>query len=191
MINIAIFASGTGSNFVNLVQNEELKDYCNIKLLICDNPNAKVIERAKELDIDTFVFNPKDFNTKREYERLIIEKVKDINYLVLAGYMRILSPYFLEKYQGRIINIHPSLLPLYKGINSIERAYNNRDFEIGISIHYVNEEVDGGEILAQDKFIVDYNENLEQVIDRVHKLEHRLYPKTLVKIFKEYKWKGH
>lgn len=187
MINIAIFASGTGSNFVNLVQNEELKDYCNIKLLICDNPNAKVIERAKELDIDTFVFNPKDFNTKREYERLIIDKVKDINYLVLAGYMRILSPYFLEKYHGRIINIHPSLLPLYKGINSIERAYNNRDFEIGISIHYVNEEVDGGEILAQDKFIVDYNENLEQVIDRVHKLEHRLYPKTLVKIFKEYK----
>ena len=187
MIDIAVFASGTGSNFVNLVKNEELKDYCNIKLLICDNKKAKVIDRAKELNIDTFVFNPKEFDSKKEYEDVVLDKVKDMEYIVLAGYMRILSAYFLENYHGKIINIHPSLLPLYKGINSIERAYINKDMEIGISIHYVNEEVDGGEILAQDKFIVDYNENLEQVIDRVHKLEHRLYPKTLVKIFKEYK----
>lgn len=187
MIDIAIFASGTGSNFVNLVKNEELKDYCNIKLLICDNPNAKVIESAKELNIDTFVFNPKEFASKKEYDDVVLEKVKDMDFIVLAGYMRILSPYFLENYNGKIINIHPSLLPLYKGINSIERAYNNKDPEIGISIHYVNEEVDGGEILAQDKFKVDYNESLDEVTNRVHQLEHRLYPKTLINIFKEYK----
>ena len=117
----------------------------------------------------------------------VVEKVKDMDFIVLAGYMRILSPYFLENYNGKIINIHPSLLPLYKGINSIERAYNNKDPEIGISIHYVNEEVDGGEILAQDKFKVDYNESLDEVTNRVHQLEHRLYPKTLINIFKEYK----
>lgn len=187
MIDIAIFASGTGSNFVNLVKNKKLKKYCNIKLLICDNPNAKVIEKAKELNIDTYVFNPKEYKNKKEYEDVILAKIKNIDFLVLAGYMRILSPYFLENYQGKIINIHPSLLPLYKGINSIEIAYNNRDSEIGVSIHYVNEEVDGGEILAQDKFKVDYKESLDEITNRVHQLEHRLYPETLINIFKEYK----
>ncbi|MGY3776033.1 phosphoribosylglycinamide formyltransferase [Helcococcus sueciensis] len=187
MINIAIFASGTGSNFVNLVQNEELKNYCNIKLLVCDNPKAKVIESAKNLNIDTFVFNPKNFNSKIEYEDIILDKVKEMDYLVLAGYMRIISPHFLEKYTGKIINIHPSLLPLYKGINSIERAYNNRDDEIGVSIHYVNEKVDDGEIIVQDKFIVDYSENLNEITNRVHQLEHKLYPNTLINVFKEQK----
>ncbi|MDO4605321.1 MAG: phosphoribosylglycinamide formyltransferase [Helcococcus sp.] len=187
MIDIAIFASGTGSNFVNLVKNKELKDYCNIRILICDNPNAKVIERAIDLNIDTFVFNPKEYNSKKKYEDMILDKVMDTDYIVLAGYMRILSSYFLEKYHGKIINIHPSILPLYKGINSIERAYNNKDSEIGVSIHYVNEEVDGGEILAQDKFKVDYKESLDEVTNKVHQLEHRLYPETLINIFKEYK----
>lgn len=183
MIKVAVFASGTGSNFVNLANNEELKKYMSIELLVCDNPKAKVINEAEKLNIETLVFNPKKFASKKEYENIVLENVKSFDYLILAGYMRIISPYFLENYKGKIINIHPSLLPLYKGIESIKRAYENRDKEIGVSIHYVNEEVDGGEILAQDKFKVDYTKTLEEITNEVHKLEHNLYPKTLIKIF--------
>ncbi|EHR35045.1 phosphoribosylglycinamide formyltransferase [Helcococcus kunzii] len=185
MIDVAVFASGTGSNLVNLVQNEELKNYINIKLLVCDNPKAKVIERAKELGVETLVFNPKEYSKKIDFEKMLLEQVKDFKYLLLAGYMRVISTYFLENYEGKIINIHPSLLPLYKGINSIERAYNNKDEEIGVTIHFVNEEVDGGEILAQDKFTVDYNKSLEDITQQVHKLEHRLYPNTLIELLRK------
>jgi len=187
MIDVAVFASGTGSNFVNLVQNEDLKKYINIKLLVCDNPKAKVIERAKDFNIESLVFNPKEYSKKKEYEKMILERVNDFDYLLLAGYMRVISPYFLENYKGKIINIHPSLLPLYKGINSIERAYENRDEEIGVTLHYVNEELDAGEILAQDKFKVDYNKSLDEITEQVHKLEHRLYPETLIELLKENK----
>lgn len=187
MIDVAVLASGTGSNFVNLVENEELKKYINIKLLVCDKPKAKVIERAEEFNIESLVFNPKEYSKKVEYEKMLLDKVKDFDYLILAGYMRVISPFFLERYKGKIINIHPSLLPLYKGINSIERAYENQDEEIGVTIHFVNEEVDGGEILAQDKFKVDYNKSLDEITEQVHELEHRLYPETLIELLKENK----
>ena len=91
----------------------------------------------------------------------------------------------LENFQGKIINIHPSILPAYKGKDSIKRAYENKEEEIGVSVHFVNEEVDGGQILAQDKFTVDYDMDLDQVTEQVHKIEHKLYPQVLLKLFKE------
>ena len=98
--------------------------------------------------------------------------------------MRILSKDFLEKFPGKIINIHPSLLPKYKGVESIKRAYEAGDEYIGVTIHYVNEEVDGGKILAQDKFKVDYEKSLDDIEEEVHKLEHKLYVKTTTEILK-------
>lgn len=180
MIKLAVFASGTGSNFVNLVKHDGLKQYAIIDLLVCDNPQAKVIEKAKSLGIDTLVFEPKNYSSKQAYEDMLLTAVKEYEYLILAGYMRIISSYFLENYQGKVINIHPSLLPLYKGVESIKRAYDNKDEYIGVTIHYVNEKVDDGEIIAQDKFVVDYTQNLDDVTQLVHALEHQLYPKTLI-----------
>lgn len=182
MIDVAIFASGTGSNFYNLATNPELKNLINIRCLVCDNPKASVIEKAKLLNIETLIVNPKNFDSKIDYEKYILENIEDVKYIFLAGYMRIISPYFLGKFKGKIVNIHPSLLPLYKGKDSIKRAFEDKVEFIGISIHYVNEEVDGGQILAQDKFRVDYKLSLDEVTQKVHELEHRLYPKNIIKI---------
>lgn len=185
MIDVAIFASGTGTNFVNLVKNEKLNKYINIDLLVCDNGEAKVIEEAKNLGIKVLVFNPKEYKEKKDYEKMLLEKTSKYKYLILAGYMRIISEYFLKNYNGKIINIHPSILPKYKGLNAIERAYNDKEKEIGVTIHYVNEKVDDGKIISQDKFIVDYNKSLEEIISQVHKIEYDLYPKTLIEIFRK------
>lgn len=184
MKKIAIFASGTGTNFEALADSREILNLADIEIMVCDKPGAKVIEKAEKRNIETFVFNPKTFENKKAYEKEILEKVKDLDYIFLAGYMRILSGDFLENFPGKVINIHPSLLPKYKGIESIKRAYENREEYIGVTIHYVNEEIDGGEILAQDKFRVDYDMSLGEVEADVHKIEHKLYVKTAAEILK-------
>ncbi|WP_296111834.1 phosphoribosylglycinamide formyltransferase [uncultured Anaerococcus sp.] len=184
MKKIGIFASGTGTNFEALADSREIKKLAHIEIMVCDKPGAKVIEKAEMRNIKTFVFSPKDYENKAAYEKEILEKIKDLDYIFLAGYMRILSKDFLEKFPGKIINIHPSLLPKYKGIESIKRAYEAGDEYIGVTIHYVNEEVDGGKILAQDKFKVDYEKSLDDIEEEVHKLEHKLYVKTTTEILK-------
>ena len=184
MKKIGIFASGTGTNFEALADSKEIQNLADIEIMVCDRPGAKVIKKAEKRDIKTFVFNPKTYENKKAYEKEILDKVKDLDYIFLAGYMRILTGDFLENFPGKVINIHPSLLPKYKGIESIERAYEDREEYIGVTIHYVNEEIDGGEILAQDKFRVDYDKNYDQVEDQVHKIEHKLYVKTAAEILK-------
>lgn len=184
MKKIGIFASGTGTNFDALASSDEIKNLADIEIMVCDKPGAKVIKKAEDKNIKTFVFNPKDYDNKAAYEKEILEKVKDLDYIFLAGYMRILSKDFLEKFKGKVVNIHPSLLPKYKGIESIKRAYEAGEEYIGVTIHYVNEEIDGGEILAQDKFKVDYTKSLDEIESQVHDLEHRLYIKTGAEILK-------
>lgn len=184
MKKIGIFASGTGTNFEALASSDQIKNLADIEIMVCDKPGARVIKMAEDKSINTFVYNPKDYENKAAYEKEILEKVKDLDYIFLAGYMRILSKDFLENYRGKVVNIHPSLLPKYKGIESIKRAYEAREEYIGVTIHYVNEEIDGGEILAQDKFKVDYNKSLDEVEGQVHDLEHRLYIKIAVEILK-------
>lgn len=184
MKKIGIFASGTGTNFEALASSDQIKNLAQIEIMVCDKPGAMVIKRAEDKDIKTFVFNPKDYENKVAYEKEILEKVEDLDYIFLAGYMRILSKDFLEKFRGKVVNIHPSLLPKYKGIESIKRAYEAGEEYIGVTIHYVNEEIDGGKILAQDKFKVDYKKSLDEIESQVHDLEHRLYIKTAVEILK-------
>lgn len=184
MKKIGIFASGTGTNFEALADSDEIKSLAHIEVMVCDKPGAKVIKKAEKRNIETFVFSPKDYENKNAYEKEILEKVKDLDYIFLAGYMRILSGNFLENFPGKVINIHPSLLPKYKGIESIKRAYENHEEYIGVTIHYVNEEIDGGEILTQDKFRVDYEMDLDQVEAEVHEIEHKLYVKTAAEILK-------
>jgi len=163
---VAIFASGTGSNFERIADDSRLKEIMDIELLVCDRPGAAVIKKAEDRGIKTFVFAARDYNSKEDYEKAIIEQVKDLDYIFLAGYMRIISPYFLENYKKTILNLHPSLLPKYKGKDAIAQAYNAGDIE-------------------QTFLTVKENETLESVTNRIHGLEHELYPKVILELIKE------
>ena len=184
MKRIAIFASGSGTNFEALV-NETYKNG-QIVLLICDKPNAYVIERAKNHNINYFIVELKKFENKEAYETAIVNKLKEekIDLVLLAGYMKIVDKVLLDEYEGRIINIHPALLPSFKGAHGIKDAYEYGVKIMGVTIHYVNKEVDGGKIIAQDCFHLN-GETLEEAEEKIHAIEHKLFPATLKKLLEE------
>ncbi len=182
MRKVAVFASGTGTNFENLLRQTDLNaDIC---LFVCDNREAKAIQIAINFGVNSFVFNPKDYDKKADYENEIIKLLEEnqVEYIVLAGYMRILSKEFVKKYEYKIINIHPSYLPHYKGANAIEDAFKDGKELFGVTVHFVNEEVDGGAIILQEKVRDTLGLSLEEVTQRVHELEYILYPKALKSI---------
>lgn len=185
MKKIAIFASGSGTNFqaiVNSIKNKEIK--AEIALLVCDNPNAFVIIRAKKENINTFVFNPKNYINKENYEKDIIKELKKhkIEFIALAGYMRIIGKNLLKEYNNKIINIHPSLLPAFKGKDAIKKAYEYGVKVTGVTIHYIDEGIDTGKIIAQEVIKISENETLDEVEKRIHEIEHLLYPSVLKNI---------
>lgn len=184
MKNIAVFASGNGSNFEAIVN----ASYNQIKvaLLVCDNPKAFVIERAKKYDLDVYVFNPKIYHSKREYEEDIVKQLKyhQIDLICLAGYMRFVGPTLLEAYEGKIINIHPSLLPEFKGKDSIKAAYDAKVSKTGVTIHYVNDQIDDGQIIMQ-RSILTKDLSLKALEDKIHQLEHQLFPQVIKKILED------
>lgn len=186
MVNIAIFASGSGSNFENLVRQK--KEY-NVSFLFCDRKNAFAIQRAKNLGIEHRYASI--IQEKENFDKRILDFLEEfkVDFIVLAGYMKIISKTILEKWSGKIINIHPSLLPKYKGANAIKQAFENNEKEYGITIHFVDECVDTGEIIAQDSFIAKPNETLEEITYKIHNLEHNLYPKIINRLSKELKEK--
>lgn len=187
-MNIAVFASGYGSNFTAISDSIKRKELdCNISLVICDKPNAAVIEKALKDGIETFAFNPKDYKSKKDYEEEIVSKCKekDVSLIVLAGYMRILDSTLLDAYPNKIINIHPSLLPAFKGKDAIGQAIDYGVKVMGVSIHYVNHEMDGGAIIAQKSFDVTDDLTKDQIEAKVHEIEHVLYPKVINKLLKE------
>ncbi|NLC96089.1 MAG: phosphoribosylglycinamide formyltransferase [Erysipelotrichaceae bacterium] len=184
-MNIAIFASGVGSNYTaisNAIKDGKLD--ATINLVVCDKENAEVIKKVKKDNNEIFVFNPKKFNSKSEYEKIIVEKCieKDISLIVLAGYMRILGSTLLDAFPNRIINIHPSLLPAFKGKDAIGQAIEYGVKVMGVSIHYVNSEMDGGKIIAQKSFEVNDRLTKEEIENKVHEIEHILYPTVIQKL---------
>ncbi|MDD4000779.1 MAG: phosphoribosylglycinamide formyltransferase [Bacilli bacterium] len=181
-MRMAVFASGNGSNFEAIANSKY--DYLEVSLLICDNSNAYVLERSKRLKIPAQVFLLNQFKNKIAYETEILKILKkyQIDVIALAGYMKIIGKTLLEAYPNRIINIHPSILPDFKGLNAISEAYKNNVEKIGITIHYVNEDLDGGEIIAQDSFLIG-DKSLEEVEMKIHELEHKLYPKVIKTLF--------
>ncbi|RDU34679.1 phosphoribosylglycinamide formyltransferase [Neobacillus piezotolerans] len=182
MKNIAVFASGNGSNFQALldsVQNGRLE--ANIRILVCDRPSAFVLERAKAAGIDSFVFSPRKFGGKEEYENLICEKLAEANidWIVLAGYMRLLGPVLLSAYEGRIVNIHPSLLPAYPGKDAIGQALAAGANRTGVTVHFVDEGMDTGPAITQVEVPILDGETHESLQTKIQKVEHRLYPEVL------------
>lgn len=186
MKKIAIFASGSGTNFENITKNvKPLNIPCSIELLICDKPGAKVLERAEALQIDSLALSPKDFADKAAYEQEILCALqeKQVEFIVLAGYMRLIGHTLLAAYEGKIINIHPSLLPAFPGKDAIGQAFQAGVKVAGVTVHYVDEGMDTGPIIAQQAVQLEDDETRESLEEKIHQIEYELYPKTLVKLF--------
>ncbi|MEC1524405.1 phosphoribosylglycinamide formyltransferase [Neobacillus niacini] len=182
MRKIAVFASGNGSNFqaiIDVVQTGELK--ADIALLVCDKPGAFAIERANAARIPTFSFNPKEFSSKEAYEKVITEQLTSygVEFIVLAGYMRLIGPTLLGEYAGRIINIHPSLLPDFPGKDAIGQALAAKAEWSGVTIHYVDEGMDTGPIIVQERVRISEKETRESLQRKIQGIEHKLYPSIL------------
>jgi len=188
MKHIAIFASGNGSNFeaiVTAVKTGELN--ANIALLLCDKPGARVISRAEAHGIPVFAFSPKSYPSKEAYEteiRTLLQE-RNVDFIILAGYMRLIGHTLLDAYLNRIINIHPSLLPLFPGVNAIEQAYESGVCETGVTVHYVDEGMDTGPIIAQCTVAIEKADTLESLKQRIHQVEHMLYIQTLRDLFQD------
>jgi phosphoribosylglycinamide formyltransferase-1 len=179
--NLAIFASGTGTNFTAIAAACARKELdAQVALLVCDKPGAPVLQRAREFGVETFVFNPRDYESKAGYEAEIVRLMdgKGIDLVCLAGYMRIVGETLLGAYDGRIINVHPSLLPAFKGANAVEEAVAYGVKVYGITIHWVNADLDGGKIIAQRAFPYEGSDPAE--VHRIgQKIEHELYVQTI------------
>ena len=149
--------------------------------MVCDNPKAYALERAKKNDIPVVLLSPKLFPNREAYEKVIVQILKNqkIDLLVLAGFMRILTPYFINAYRGRIINIHPSYLPAFKGAHAIRDAFEAGVKQTGVTVHFVTVKVDAGPIIQQEKLKIDPKDTLEALEKKIHTLEHKLYPKAI------------
>ncbi|MFW8053973.1 phosphoribosylglycinamide formyltransferase [Vagococcus fluvialis] len=187
-MRVAIFASGSGSNFQALSDSFKNKEIPGeLVCLFCDQPNAYVIKRAEIANIPYFVLPKKKTESKSDYEQQIIHLLREarIDLIVLAGYMKILGADLLEAFPNRIINLHPSLLPKFPGANGIEDAFHSEDTETGITIHLVDQGVDTGPVIFQKKLSKLSGETLDELTNRIHKLEHEFYPKTIANFIRE------
>jgi len=182
---ICVFISGTGSNLKALIYNSRYSNFpASIRLVVSDNPNAKGILYAKKNSIPFIVINTK----KKNFENMILEKMKryNISLICLAGYMKIISKKFINNFRKKIINIHPSLLPKFKGLNTFKRVLENGEVKTGCTVHYVNEKLDNGKIILQKSFYINKSDNLLSLKKRTQKLEHRAFAEALIKIYRYY-----
>lgn len=175
----AIFASGTGSNFEAIMDKTNLA--CDVVLLVCDKPKATVIEKANSLVVPTYVFEPKKSVSKEAYEQNLVEKLREekVDWIFLAGYMRIVGSTLLQAFEGRIINIHPSLLPAFPGKDAIGQAFRAGVQTTGVTVHYVDAGIDTGPIIAQQNVPVLPEDTEDILKDRIQQVEHSLYPEIV------------
>ena len=184
-INTSVFISGKGTNLKNLIKFSKTNNSpIKINIVISNKKSAYGIRYAKKNKIKTKII---DFSKKREINHLLkILKLNNIRLICLAGFLKILSKDFIKSFNGKIINIHPSLLPKYKGLNTHERVLENNEKFTGCSVHYVNEKLDGGKIIIQKKIRIYKKDNVKSLKKRVLKEEYKLYPKSIIKIFSNY-----
>lgn len=192
MKNICIFASGNGTNFEAIVDavNNGIIENAKVVMLIVDRKNAYAILRAKRLNIEYRYVNATKFNSREDYEREIVNIISPLNIdlICLAGYMKIITNVLLDAYKDKIINIHPALLPSFKGAHGINDAFNFGCKVFGVTIHHVSSELDGGKIIAQ-KAIEYYGNDVLELEGKIHDIEHVLYPDVVNKLLKgELKW---
>jgi phosphoribosylglycinamide formyltransferase-1 len=177
--DVVVLLSGTGSNLQALIDSNDVKDSpARIRAVISNRADAYGLQRAKDAGIETRVLDHKAFEGREAFDAALIEIIDTFNpqLVVLAGFMRILSADFVRHYQGRLLNIHPSLLPKYKGLHTHQRALEAGDREHGCSVHFVTEELDGGPLVVQAVIPVESDDSPHSLAQRVHAQEHRIYP---------------
>ena len=182
-INCAVFISGTGSNLKSLILfSKKKKSPISLKLIISDNSKAKGLKFGEIFKIPNKVFN---YKNKLISEKKIISELKNkkIELICLAGFMKILSKSFIKNFKGKILNIHPSLLPKYKGLNTHQRAISNKEKYSGCTVHFVNSRLDSGKIILQKKVKISKIDSARSLAKKILTQEHKLYPKAISKIF--------
>ena len=182
-VKAAVFISGTGSNLKSLIKfSKKKKSPISIDLIVSNNPKAKGLKLGKINKIKRKVYN---FKRKYKIENQILSDLKKhkVKIICLAGFMEILSRNFITKFKGKILNIHPSLLPKYKGLNTHQRALDNNEKYSGCTVHFVNSKLDSGKIILQKKIKISKNDTKNSLARKVLIQEHKLYPRSILKIF--------
>ena len=184
MKNIVVFASGSGTNAENIILHFKKSNIGKVVAVFCNKPNAKVLDKAKQLQVATVVFSKEDFNSELFLQKLDVFKP---DLIVLAGFLWQLPEYFIKSYTDKIINIHPALLPKYGGkgmygMNVHQSVLENKEKETGITIHYVNEHYDEGKIIFQQSVSVENCKTAEEIAIKIHELEHKYFPTIIQEI---------
>ena len=181
-LSLAILLSGNGTNFqaiVDSIDNGQLKAV--IKVVISNNKDAFGLKRARNHNIKNLCIDHKDFADRESYDQKLMETIEqeNVDFIVLAGFMRILGSNFVKNFPNKIINIHPSLLPKYPGLNTHKKVLENKDKEHGVTVHLVDEGLDSGPIIGFTKILVEDDEKENDLENKIHKIEHFIYPKIL------------
>ncbi|MDN9010776.1 phosphoribosylglycinamide formyltransferase [Brevibacillus laterosporus] len=188
-MRVAVFASGSGSNFEAIVQatRDGRLPSLEVALLVCDQAKAYAIKRAERLGIPVFLFSAKDYVSKEAFEQEILVQLKqeEIDFIVLAGYMRLIGNVLLTSYQGRMINLHPSLLPAFPGKDAIKKAWEYGVKVMGATVHFVDEGMDTGPIIDQEVIFVHKEDTEESLQQKIHEVEHRLLIRVLQSLGEE------
>ncbi|MDO6765999.1 phosphoribosylglycinamide formyltransferase [Agarivorans sp. 1_MG-2023] len=177
--NIVVLISGSGTNLQAIIDAcKEGRINASISAVISNKADAFGLERAKQAAINTVVVNPKQYSDRESYDIALAEAIEQqqADLIVMAGFMRILSPHFVERFAGKMLNIHPSLLPKYQGLHTHQRAIDAKDLEHGCSVHFVTAELDGGPVVLQAKVPVFEEDTADELADRVQVQEHAIYP---------------
>lgn len=184
-LKIAVLIGGSGSNLQALIDATQINPNCTVLFeivgVISHNPKAYGLIRAEEAHLNHFAIEPNLYLTKQAFEQAILAILAELkpDLICLAGFMRVLSPEFIQAYPNQIINIHPSLLPKYPGLHTHRQVIANKDTEHGATVHWVNEQLDAGPIIAQKKIAVTQDDTEESLKQKVLKLEHQLYPSVV------------
>jgi len=178
--SIVVLISGNGSNLQALIDQRQSRGF-RISAVICNEPDAYGLERAAKAGIPTVILNHRDYAAREQFDQQLMDQIEAFapELLVLAGYMRILSAGFVQHYHGRILNIHPSLLPAYRGTNTHQRVLDAGELIHGVSVHFVTEELDGGPVVLQVEIPITADDNKESLARRIAEQEHRIYPEIV------------
>lgn len=186
-MNIAVFCSGNGTNLQALIESIKIGYIpARIVLVVSDNKKAFALARAKGAGIETLIMDPKEHKGREAFDKEMVRRLREkkVDLVVLAGFMRLLSPYFIKEYKNKIINIHPALLPAFKGTHGIKDALEYGVKVTGPTVHFVDEKLDNGPIILQKAIEVKDEDTEETLLERVHAEEHKIYPQA-IKLFVE------
>lgn len=177
--NLAVFVSGNGTNLQAIIDSKI--DSANLAVVVCNNPDAFAIKRARNSKIPVEIVNHRDYGSREEFEQELIRRLDKylIDLIVLAGFMRVLTSFFVSKFKLRIINLHPALLPSFPGMHAVRQALDYGVKLTGCTVHFVDDGVDTGPIILQSVIEVSDGDNEESLLDKIHKLEHKIYPEAI------------